>query len=88
MKKLVVGVCTLTLSAGMAMATEVVTGNLMDQGDGLYNDKIIHYFDVGLVCVKTRGGNQGSMSCFTYADLGAERLAVMGIDPNPRYPMN
>ncbi|MEC9291967.1 MAG: hypothetical protein VX730_06150 [Pseudomonadota bacterium] len=88
MKKLVLGVCALTLSAGMAMATEVVTGNLMDQGDHFTAPKIIHLVDVGLVCISQDKGNKWTSSCFTYAQLGAERLAVMGIEPNPDYPLN
>ncbi len=88
MKKLVLSVAALVLSAGIASATEVVTGNVMDQGDSYGAPKIVHLYDVGLVCVSQDKGHKWTSSCFTYEQLGAQRLAVMGIEPNPDYPLN
>lgn len=88
MKKLILGAMALALSAGIASATEVVTGNVMDQGDTFTAPKIIHLYDVGLVCVSQDKGHKWTSSCFTYEQLGDQRLDVMGIEPNPDYPLN
>jgi hypothetical protein len=78
----------LSLLAGGATATEVVTENLLGQGDSFEDPKVVHYYDVGLVCLAKRSGYHGFGSCFTYEQLGYDRLFVMGIHANPAFPVS
>ena len=77
----------LSLLASGAMATEVVTENMLDQGDSFEDPKVVHYYDVGLICLAKRSGYHGFGSCFTYEQLGYDRLFVMGILTNPAFPV-
>lgn len=82
MKKLFLAL-PLMLLASVASAYEVDERQLLNQPEGTYYaPRVIHYADVGLVCVVKKGFSSEIGTCFTYQQLGAARLDVLGVTPN------